>query len=511
MRIVRIARAAFITVSLAGAIVCGSRFTASAAESSRPNIVVILADDVGYGDLSCYGATRIKTPNLDRLAAGGLRFTDGHAPSATCTPTRYALLTGEYPWRKKGTGVLPGDANLIIEPGRFTLPAMLKRAGYATGVVGKWHLGLGQGKIDWNGEITPGPREIGFDESFIIAGTGDRVPCVYIENQHVAGLDPQDPIEVSYQQKVGNEPTGRENPELLKMPLSHGHDFTIVNGISRIGWMKGGKSARWVDEDMADTLVEKASAFIERHRGGPFFLYFPTHDAHVPRVPHPRFKGTSGCGIRGDAIQQLDWCVGQVMQTLDRLKLADNTLVIFTSDNGPVLDDGYADGAVADANGHMPAGPWRGGKYSTYEGGTRVPFLVRWPKRIEPGTSDALVCQIDLLASLAALVGQAVPDAAAPDSENILSALLGESHAGRELLVEHAAGLALRKGEWKYIAPRPARGAAAKAQAAGQPSLAELYDLALDPGETKNLASERPELVRDLNTTLEEIRDRTSR
>lgn len=481
---------------------------APAAHAERPNIVLILADDVGYGDLSCYGATRIKTPNLDRLAAAGLRFTDAHAPSATCTPTRYALLTGEYAWRKKGTGVLPGDANLIIEPGRLTLPAMLKRAGYATGVVGKWHLGLGAGKIDWNGEITPGPREIGFDESFVIAGTGDRVPCVYIENQRVAGLDPKDPIEVNYQHKVGDEPTGRENPELLKMQLSHGHDFTIVNGISRIGWMKGGKSARWVDEDMADKLVEKATAFIEDHRDGPFFLYFPTHDAHVPRVPHARFKGTSGCGVRGDAIQQLDWCVGQVMLALDRLKLADNTLVIFTSDNGPVLDDGYADGAVADANEHLPAGPWRGGKYSTYEGGTRVPFLVRWPARVKPGTSEALVCQIDLLASLGALVQQTLPDDAAPDSENVLAALVGESPRGRETLVEHAAGLALRKGQWKYIAPRPPRRPAGKAPAARQPSPGELYNLAEDPGETKNLAAERPELVRELDTALAQIRDR---
>jgi arylsulfatase A-like enzyme len=476
------------------------------AHADRPNIVLILADDVGYGDLSCYGAKQIKTPNLDRLAAGGLRFTDGHAPSATCTPTRYALLTGEYAWRKKGTGVLPGDANLIIEPGRFTLPDMLKRAGYATGVVGKWHLGLGRGKIDWNGEITPGPREIGFDESFIIAGTGDRVPCVYVENQRVAGLDPQDPIEVNYQHKVGDEPTGRENPELLKMPLSHGHDFTIVNGISRIGWMKGGKAARWVDEDMADTLVSKATQFIEDHQQEPFFLYFPTHDAHVPRVPHARFRGTSGCGVRGDVIQELDWCVGQVMETLDRLGLSDNALVIFTSDNGPVLDDGYADGAVADANGHVPAGPWRGGKYSTYEGGTRVPFLVRWPGRIKPGKSDALVCQIDLLASLAALAGQAVPRGAAPDSENVLAALLGESPKGREILVEHAAGLALRKGQWKYVAPRPPRGAVAKGQAAGQPTPGELYDLAVDPGETKNLASDRPELARELDTALNQIR-----
>lgn len=481
---------------------------APTAQPERPNIVLILADDVGYGDLSCYGATRIKTPNLDRLAAAGLKFTDAHAPSATCTPTRYALLTGEYAWRKKGTGVLTGDANLIIDPGRFTLPLMLKRAGYATGVVGKWHLGLGKGKIDFNSEIKPGPREIGFDESFIIAGTGDRVPCVYIENQRVAGLDPKDPIAVDYQNKVGDEPTGRENPELLKMQLSHGHDFTIVNGISRIGWMKGGKSARWVDEDMADTLVKKATAFIEAHRDGPFFLYFPTHDAHVPRVPHARFKGTSGCGVRGDAIQQLDWCVGQVMETLDRLKLSENTLVIFTSDNGPVLDDGYADGAVADANGHLPAGPWRGGKYSTYEGGTREPFLVRWPARVKAGTSAAMVCQIDLLASLGALVGQTMPAGAAPDSENVLAALVGESSDGRETLVEHAAGLALRKGQWKYIAPRQPRRPSGKAPPARRPSPAELYNLAEDPGESKNLAGERPDLVRELDAALAKIRDR---
>lgn len=478
------------------------------ADSKQPNVIVILADDVGYGDLSCYGATRIQTPNLDRLAAAGLKFTDAHAPSATCTPTRYALLTGEYAWRKKGTGVLTGDANLIIEPGRFTLPAMLKRAGYATGVVGKWHLGLGQGPIDWNHEIKPGPREIGFDESFIIAGTGDRVPCVYLENQRVAGLDPNDPIEVSYQHKVGDEPTGRENPELLKMRLSHGHDFTIVNGISRIGWMKGGKSARWVDEDMADRLTEKATAFIEAHRAEPFFLYFATHDAHVPRVPHARFKGASGCGVRGDAVQELDWCVGQVMETLDRLKLTENTLLIFTSDNGPVLDDGYADGAVADANGHLPSGPWRGGKYSSYEGGTRVPFLLRWPARVKPGTSAALICQIDLLASLGALLGQATPEGAAPDSENVLAALLGESAQGRETLVEHAAGLALRKGQWKYVAPRPPRKPTGKPPAARSHSPGELYNLADDPGESKDLAGARPDLARELDAELSVIRDR---
>ncbi len=460
----------------------------------RPNIIFILADDVGYGDLGCYGAKKVRTPHLDRLAAAGLRFTDGHAASATCTPTRYALLSGQYPWRKKGTGILPGDAALILEPGRPTLPSLLKAAGYATGVVGKWHLGLGDGAIDWNAEIRPGPLEIGFDSAFIMPATGDRVPCVYVEDRRVAGLDPKDPIRVSYKQKVGDEPTGKENPELLTMKLTRGHDFTIVNGISRIGWMSGGKAARWKDEEMADVFARKAVEFVEKNRERPFFLYFATHDAHVPRVPHPRFAGKSGCGTRGDAIEQLDDTVGQVLAALDRLKLAENTLVIFSSDNGPVLDDGYADGAVKDLNGHVPAGPLRGGKYSLYEAGTRVPFLARWPARIKPGVSDALVCQVDAAASFAALAGRELPPDAAPDSLNVLPALLGESKEGRDHLIEHANGLAIRKGGWKLV-PGKAKGGD------------ELYDLSSDLGETKNLAGQHPEIVKELSDLLAKVRD----
>lgn len=484
-------------------ILCGalliSAFSAVAAD--KPNVIVILADDVGYGDLGCYGATKIATPHLDRMAKEGLRFTDGHSPSATCTPTRYGLLTGQYPWRKKGTGILPGDANLIIEPGSFTLPAAFKQAGYKTGVVGKWHLGLGQGKIDWNQEIKPGPREIGFDYSFLIPATGDRVPCVYVENQRVVGLVPNDPIQVSYAEKVGDEPTGREHPELLKMKLSRGHDFTIVNGISRIGYMTGGKAARWVDEDMADTIAKKACEFIEKNQSEPFFLYFPTHDAHVPRVPHPRFAGKSQCGVRGDVIQELDDTVGQVLATLKRLKLSEKTLVIFSSDNGPVIDDGYADGAVENLNGHTPAGSLKGTKYSLYEAGTRVPFIAHWPGRIEPGVSNALVCQIDFLASFAKLTGQSLPADAAPDSFDVLPALLGNSQKGRETLVEHANGLAFRKGNWKLLPGRVTAGKAAKAKGTGKP---ELYNLAADLGETKNLAAEQPAMVRELDTLLTE-------
>lgn len=474
----------------------------AAPQPNRPNVVVILADDIGYGDVSCYGAKRVKTPNLDRLAAQGLRFTDGHAPSATCTPTRYSLLTGEYAWRKKGTGILPGNAALIIPTEGVTLPSMLKRAGYSTAVVGKWHLGLGAetGKQDWNAEVKPGPREIGFDYSFLVPATGDRTPCVYMENQRVVGLDPADPIQVRYGMKIGTEPTGRENPELLKMKPSHGHDQTIVNGISRIGYMTGGKAARWVDEDMADTINRKAVAFLEKSaansREQPFFLFLPTHDIHVPRVPHPRFVGKSGMGPRGDALLQFDWTVCEIVAALDRLKLARNTLVIVSSDNGPVVNDGYRDQAVEKLGDHDPTGPLRGGKYSNFEAGTRVPFIVRWPGRVKPGVSDALVCQIDLLASLAALTGQKLPREAGPDSFNVLPALLGDSKEGRDHLFEHAGQVSVRKGNWKYIPPSqgPLVQATTGTELGNDPQ-GQLYDLSTDLGETKNLIAERPEVA----------------
>jgi arylsulfatase A-like enzyme/outer membrane protein assembly factor BamB len=480
--------------------VCGAAARGIGAETtprpaSRPNIVIILADDLGFGDVSCYGAKKVHTPNVDRLAREGLRFTDAHATSATCTPSRYALLTGEYPWRKKGTGILPGDAALIIEPGRTTLPSLLRKAGYRTGVVGKWHLGLGgPDGPDWNADIKPGPLEIGFDYGFIMPATGDRTPCVYVENHRVVGLDPKDPIRVSYAAPVGEEPTGRDHPELLKMRPSRGHDQTIVNGISRIGYMSGGKAARWVDEDMADTFTRKATAFIEQNKDRPFFLYFATHDIHVPRVPHARFAGRSGMGPRGDVILQFDWCAGEILRTLDRLGLADNTLVILSSDNGPVVDDGYQDEAVEKLGDHKPAGPLRGGKYSIWEGGTRVPFVVRWPARIKAGTSDAVVCLMDCLASLAALSQQPLASTDALDSVNVLPALLGESKTGRKQLVEHAGQmLALREGLWKFIA-------------SVKGPIGQLYNLADDLAETNNLAAANPERVKELSEKLSAVR-----
>ncbi len=481
---------------------------AHGAARRRPNIVLIYADDVGYGDLSCYGATRVKTPNLDRLAGEGIRFTNAHASSATCTPSRYSLLTGEYAWRKPGTSILPGDARLIIPPGRATIPSVLKRQGYSTAVVGKWHLGLGDGEIDWNGEIKPGPLEIGFDYSFLIPATGDRVPCVFVENHRVVNLDPKDPIRVSYTTPFPGEPTGKDNPGLLRLHPSHGHDQAIVNGVSRIGYMTGGKAALWVDENIADVLAEKSGAFIDKHKADPFFLYLATHDIHVPRLPNRRFAGQTGMGPRGDAIAELDWTVGQVLAALDRNGLTRDTIVIFSSDNGPVVDDGYRDDAVEKLGSHKPAGPLRGGKYSNFDGGTRVPLIVRWPGQVKPDAeSSALISQVDFMASFAALTEQKLPEGAGPDSVNVLPALLGRSKTARQSLVEHAGSLALIEGDWKLIAPgKGAKLSRNTNTELGNDTEPQLYNLATDPGETTNLAAKHPDRVRAMMAALERLR-----
>lgn len=475
----------------------------------NPNIVLIYADDLGYGDLSCYGATQIQTPNIDKLAKQGLRFTNAHATSATCTPSRFSLMTGTYAWRKKGTGIAPGNASLIIPVDKITLPAVLKRAGYQTAIIGKWHLGLGGPEgPDWNGEIKPGPREIGFDYSFILPATVDRVPCVYVENHYVAGLDPADPIQVSYKEKVGDWPTGKDHPELLKLKPSHGHDQTIINGISRIGYMTGGKNALWKDEDIADELASHSKQFIIQHQSRPFFLLLTTHDVHVPRTPHSRFAGQSSMGARGDVILQLDATVGQVTRTLDSLGLSENTIVIFSSDNGPVVDDGYQDNAVEKLGKHRPSGNLRGGKYSAFEAGTRVPLIVRWPAAIAAGTvSDALFSQVDMLASFAALTKQSLAEDEATDSFDMLGALLGKSKKGRPYIVEQANALSVVKGHWKYIEPKS--GAAKNNDVnieLGNAMQPQLYDLSNDIGEKSNLAVKKPSLVKELSALLETIR-----
>ncbi len=465
-------------------------------------VIYFYTDDLGYGDPGCYGSSKIPTPHVDKLAEQGLRFTNAHSTTSVCTPSRYAVMTGEYPWRKKGVHILPGDAAMIVPTAdqRLSLPAMMKQAGYKTCAIGKWHLGLGNGNVDWNKPIAPGLKEVGFDESFIMAATADRVPCVYIRDGKVENLDPNDPIEVSYKKNFPGEPTGKDNPELLRWHPSMGHNGTIVDGISRIGFMRGGKTALWKDGDLADTLTREAVDFIHKNSAKPFFMYFATNDIHVPRDPHKRFLGKSQCGIRGDATVQMDDCLRRVMEALEQNGLKDDTLIIFSSDNGPVVDDGYADGAQRDLNGHRPAGILKGGKCSVYEGGTRVPFIVWWPGKVAPGTNDALLCQMDLASSLASLVGVKVPQGAFPDSQNLLPALLGQSQQGRESLVEQGIGdnnLALIHGDWKYIPPQSLSPKERQTSPEGL-----LYNLKTDLSEQYNIASQHPDVLRKMERTL---------
>ncbi|MRX46998.1 sulfatase family protein [Pedobacter puniceum] len=483
------------------------------AQSKKPNVIIIYVDDLGYGDLGVTGAKGVKTPNLDRMAANGLLFTDGHCHASTCTPSRYSLLTGNYAFRNKAA-ILPGDAPALITEGTPTIASTLKRAGYHTAVIGKWHLGLGTGNINWNGYINMGPKEIGFDYSFLIPATGDRVPTVYTENQRVVNLDPKDPIQVSYEKKIGNRPTGTENPELLKMKADLQHSNTIVNGVSRIGFMGGGESALWKDEDFSLVFTQKAKEYITANKNNPFFLYFAFQDIHVPRVPHPDFAGKSSMGPRGDAIVQMDHYTGELIKTLDSLGIAENTLVIFSSDNGPVLDDGYDDKAVEMLGEHKPAGPFRGGKYSAFEAGTRVPTIAYWPSKIKPGVSDALFTQVDIYHSVSKLAGIKLNHNEALDSFDALPVLLGKDKKGRKYIIEEAFTLALRVGDWKYIHPvsmsTPQWLDHKKVESALSKQV-QLYNLKADPAEKNNIAAKHPKKVIKMQALLEEIKQGNTR
>ncbi len=469
------------------------------AELKNPNIIIIYMDDLGYGDMSAYDAGTLQTPNFDMLANGGMRFTNAYSSSATCTPSRYAILTGTYPWRNENAKILPGTAPLLIDTAQMTIPKMLKQQGYSTGVVGKWHLGLGNGDVNWNQEISPGPNQVGFDYSYIMAATQDRVPTVYIEDGNVVDLDPNDPIEVNYVQNFDGEPTAITNPEMLTMKWHHGHNNSIVNGIPRIGFMKGGKTAKWSDIDMADHFLEKAISYVkeEGESEEPFFLFYAMQQPHVPRTPHPRFVGTSGMGPRGDAIIEADWIVGEFINQLESQGILENTLIIFSSDNGPVLNDGYYDDAVEKVGDHTPAGPFRGGKYSLFEAGTRLPFVAYWKGKIQPGVSDAMITQIDLLESLAALVGSKVET---EDSENLLEVLMGKSNQGREdFILEATSRTALRKGDWLMIPPY--KGPAIEKNVnieLGNLTDYQLYNLKEDQGEQNNLAESNPKKLAEM-------------
>jgi arylsulfatase A len=472
----------------------------------RPNILLILADDMGYGDLSCYGATNFLTPNIDRLAKEGVLFTDGHAGASTCTPTRYAMLTGRHTWRTwLKYSALSTSGPLLIEEGRMTLASMLKEEGYNTSIVGKWHLGFGReagfeenrtgapntwetrGKgPDWNGVLKPGPMECGFDSSYVFPIANSFPPYVIVEGHRVAGL--------------------REDSPIGKMESKN------------CGAMEGGEGARWKDEDLADLLTEKTVSELERFakEEKPFFLYYSPPQPHLPHRPGPRFKGTSKAGAYGDVIQELDWSVGEILKTLDRLGLAENTLVIYSSDNGA----GHTAKTLMKKLGgeHSPNGVLSGMKGDAKEGGVRVPFMARWPGKIKPGArSDELISLTDLMATFAAILDKDLPSETAEDSHNALPELLGKPSLNPDRPVVFSSGatgvLTLRAGKWKYIAGQGDCGYFQMMNKAPHPApkpgdpLGQLYNLEEDIGETNNLYNEYPELVESMKRKLEEIKN----
>jgi len=467
----------------------------------RPNIVLILADDLGYGDLSCYGATTVETPRIDSLAQSGILFTDAHAPSAVCTPSRYGILTGRYCWRTQlKVDCLFGHDPLLIEDGRMTVASMLKSAGYSTGCVGKWHLGFGKDYPDWNGELKPGPLEVGFDYFFGVPVTNAQAPYVYVENHRVVGLDPKDPI--------------RLGPD------------------SKTNQMFGGTAARYKADELALQHTRKAVDFIERSKDRPFFLYFTPDNVHAPYTPNARFHGTSACGVYCDFIRELDWSVGEILSALDRSGVADKTLVVLTSDNGGLYSRPAYD------LGHRVNADLLGQKTDAWEGGHRVPFLARWPKKIKANSrSDELICLVDFMATAAAAVGLNLPRTAGPDSFNVLPALLGDTsrkpvRGGAVILASYSGMLAVRQGDWILILGRGSGGStteyfkhygmrleelgrkttgwAVKGMGEPDPSLppGQLYNLAKDRGQAENLYRDHPEIVQRLTNVLIEYRAR---
>ena len=474
----------------------------------RPNIVFIMADDLGYGDLGCYGATKIPTPHIDRLANEGMRFTDAHASSAVCTPSRYSVLTGRYCWRsRRKRGVGGGFSLPLIDPARTTVASLLHAQGYATGAIGKWHVGLewslkdeylrqDQGRldygdphlfdsergwpdpgcIDYEKPIAGGPTTLGFDYFFGIAGSLDMPPYCFIENDRTVGIPCVEKEPYHSQQKKGLMTPG------------------------------------WKDEEVDMRFAEKAVAFIERCNaedpGQPFFLYLTPSAPHRPCMPPAFLEGISQAGPRGDMVAVVDWVVGQVMETLERLGLADDTLLVLTSDNGAKLSD--VDG---NTYGHLSCGDLRGQKADIWDGGHRVPFISRWPGHISPGsTSDAVVCLLDLLSTCASLVGDTLPANAGEDSSSLLPHLLGEATdaPGRRAIVHHSVlGMfALREAQWKLIFGRGSGGGTEPRSIAPAPgeALGQLYDMVADMSETENMWLAQSDLVDRMTTIFDRYR-----
>ena len=479
-------------------------FSCSSNKNVQPNVVLIYLDDLGYGDVSSYQLGTLETPNIDKIANGGIRFTNGYASSATCSPSRYALMTGTYPWRNKKAKIITGG-NLIIDESEMTLPKMFKSMGYQTGVVGKWHLGLGKdGPIDYNSLISPGPNEVGFDHSYIMADTQDRVPTVYIENGNVVNLDPSDPIEINFDDNDYGLPSGTKNPEMLTMRWHHGHNKAIINGVPRIGYMKGGDKAKWSDINMADEFINKAKDYLNKVKDKPFFLFYSLQQPHVPRTPHPRFVGSSGMGPRGDVIKEADWCIGEMYNYLEENGILENTVIIISSDNGPVLNDGYYDDAVEKLGDHTPAGNLRGGKYSLFEAGTRVPFITYWKGTIKPEISDEIVTQIDFLNSFSSLLGSEIKS---NDGVDLSSVFFKNKGKGREeLVIEATSRTAFRKNNWVMIPPYDLIAVHPRVNIElGNSKDHLLFNLENDISQQNDLSKSNPDKLKEMISRYEEI------
>lgn len=476
----------------------------------RPNVVVILADDLGYGDLGCYGATKLKTPHIDKIAKEGRIFTDAHSVSAVCTPSRYGMLTGEYPFRANIWGPLGRSNKLLIDTGKLTLAKVMKQQGYATACIGKWHLGFGEKTPNnWNERLVPGPLQLGFDYYFGVPHVNSGPPYVYVENEYVVGIDPNDPLVLN----------GTPITPTMLYPDKSPNKFS------------GGEKAHalYVDETIGTTLAGKAVKWIKDQKDQPFFLYLATTNIHHPFTPHQRFKGTSESGRYGDFVHELDWIVGEVMNALNEAQVSGNTLVIFTSDNGGMLNKG---GREAWEMGHRMNGDLLGFKFDVWEGGHRVPFITRWPGRIEANSkSNQLLSNIDLLATMASLTGFDLLPGAAPDSYNMLEAFTDNP---KEQIRKHLVlapfkrqSLALRMGKWMYIGNKGGGGweglignghivGGAKAlQFTGEKNsdvedgayrpeapMEQLYNLEVDLSQRENVTLQNPEITKMMKETL---------
>ncbi|EMI53398.1 sulfatase family protein [Rhodopirellula sallentina] len=483
---------------------------ATISKPQPPNIVLIFADDLGYGDLGCYGATKVQTPNIDRLATEGRRFTDAHSASAVCSPSRYGLLTGEYPFRKNFWGPVGAGHPLMIDEQHETIADVLKDSGYQTAYFGKWHLGFGKTKPKWNQELQPGPLERGFDYFYGIPCANSVPPYVYVENHHVVGRDPDDPM------GTGKKVHAVALPE---------------KGAGRFG---GGKVAHdlYVDEMIGTNLTERSIKWLQStDKDTPFFLMLSTTNIHHPFTPAPQFKGSSEAGLYGDFIAELDWITGQIMGCLDAQGIAENTLVIFTSDNGGMLNMG---GQAAVKMGHDINGELLGSKFGVWEGGHRVPMIVRWPNHVPAGTtSDDLISHIDFLATFAAITGGTLENPR--DSVDQLATLTGTpgEPARPELLLcpNSPRHLSIRHGDWVYIPEQGEGGFQGDTPgerhlggAGSVPFLrktnsdvvdgqwspdaphAQLYNLAEDRAQTTNVITSHPEMAQEFAARLEKER-----